>query len=249
MKRIGTTGLICIALALITTGTAEAQIPDEFTNLEVLPKEISRPELISIMRNFAGGLGVRCSHCHVGPDNLAGMDFATDELAAKKTAREMMRMVNTINSGTLAKIETGRETRAEVSCRTCHRGLTLPLPIDSILETRIAEDGLEKAIATYREMRTEHYGSDAYNFSTTPLNSLAERLARAEQIPEAVALLQLNLEYQPDDAYTHLLLGQIHAAAGEIDKAIASTKEALRRDPENAFAKRVLQRLAPDKEE
>jgi hypothetical protein len=38
---------------------ALAQIPTKFTNLEVLPKDIPRAELIATMRGFAGALGVR----------------------------------------------------------------------------------------------------------------------------------------------------------------------------------------------
>jgi thioredoxin reductase len=41
------------------------QIPDKFTNLKVLPKDISKQELQSTMRGFAFALGVRCEHCHV----------------------------------------------------------------------------------------------------------------------------------------------------------------------------------------
>jgi len=54
--------------ALLTASPARAEIPDEFTNLEVLPEDITRGELVSIMRGFAGALGVRCNHCHVGED-------------------------------------------------------------------------------------------------------------------------------------------------------------------------------------
>jgi hypothetical protein len=65
--------------------------PQAFTNLKVLPKEIPRAELVATMRGFAGALGVRCTHCHVGPDDLQGMDFATDEKPAKQVARTMLR--------------------------------------------------------------------------------------------------------------------------------------------------------------
>ena len=49
--------LLCLALP------ATAQIPDSFDNLQVLPGDISKPELMDIMRQFAGDLGVRCNHC------------------------------------------------------------------------------------------------------------------------------------------------------------------------------------------
>ena len=73
-------GLALVILSVAIAPVA-AQIPDEFTNLKVLPKEISRRELVSIMRGFAGALGVRCKHCHVGenPDSFEGYDFASDD--------------------------------------------------------------------------------------------------------------------------------------------------------------------------
>src|SRR5258708_32455280 len=49
--------------ALLLTGTpAAAQFPDKFTNLKVLPKDISKHEMESTMRSFAFALGVRCDH-------------------------------------------------------------------------------------------------------------------------------------------------------------------------------------------
>ena len=114
--------MACRALPLCLTfvcclvsipAAAPAQIPDEFTNLELLDPEISKSDLIGTMRNWANGLGVRCNHCHVGPDNLQGMDFATDEKAAKRTARRMLVMSRGINGDLLADLPTVDEgTRA-----------------------------------------------------------------------------------------------------------------------------------------
>ena len=84
MHRSSLTILIC----LVVSGFAVAQIPDEFSNLEVLPKDIGKRVLIERMRGFALGLGVRCAHCHVGnPDgSLDGMDFASDEKATRRSS-------------------------------------------------------------------------------------------------------------------------------------------------------------------
>src|SRR5688500_19371611 len=37
----------------------------EFKNLQVLPPDITRDQLMATMRSFTRGLGVRCNHCHV----------------------------------------------------------------------------------------------------------------------------------------------------------------------------------------
>ena len=78
---------VLVALALATS--AAAQIPDQFTNLKVLPKDIAKGELVSLMREFSGALGVRCGHCHVGESatSLEGFDFAADDKEPKRVAR------------------------------------------------------------------------------------------------------------------------------------------------------------------
>ena len=125
--------LIAVAVVLVAGAAddASAQIPDEYTNLQVLPKEIKKGELVGIMRGVAGALGVRCNHCHVGPDNLQGMDFATDEKPTKKTARLMMRMVHDINKKYLEGRETDRPAVVEVKCATCHHGVDVPRAIEA----------------------------------------------------------------------------------------------------------------------
>lgn len=243
---IGTSALALIVVAALAPGDAHAQIPDEFTNLKVLPEDTSKRELVDLMRGFAGGLGVRCNHCHVGPDNLEGMDFATDEKPAKKTARAMMKMVNAINNEHLAGIESERASRVEVRCRTCHRGLELPQPIEEVVAQRIEIDGLAAALTAYRELRDEHHGDGAYDFSPRPLNLLAERLGRMEKLDEAVALIETNIEFHPDDPFSRMLIGGVFAARGEDEKAIAALQKALELDPENSWAKRQLAALEGD---
>src|SRR5262245_44735836 len=51
-----------------------------YKNLKVLPKDISRDQLISNMKFFAQSLGVRCVHCHVGEADkpLSTFDFAAE---------------------------------------------------------------------------------------------------------------------------------------------------------------------------
>lgn len=114
-------GLQCLLLC----GAAVAQVYDNPRNLQVLPAEIGADELRDTMKSFFFGTGLRCSSCHVGEEGqpLTTYDFASDERELKQTARQMLRMVNAINTEHLAHL--GPE-RAEVSCATCHRGERLP---------------------------------------------------------------------------------------------------------------------------
>src|SRR5437879_11861798 len=81
--------------------------PDSFTNLKVLPKNIDQRTLITTMRGFAQGLGVRCTYCHVGPHEDAPLDsvaFAKDDKRTKRVARVMMHMVMHINGEHLTDV-------------------------------------------------------------------------------------------------------------------------------------------------
>ncbi|HYX52316.1 MAG TPA: c-type cytochrome [Candidatus Limnocylindrales bacterium] len=231
---------VCVVLFSIAS---LGQIPDKFTNLQVLPKDISKSELTGIMRNFAGDLGVRCGFCHVGgdPNTLQGVNFSSDESDKKKTARAMMRMVKTINQDYVQKL--GKTPAATVSCVTCHRGMNEPQTIDSVVQQTMAHDGIEAAIAKYRTLRTENYGNGKYDFSDLPLNKLGESLLQADKIKEARAILELDTEFNPQSAWGTYLLGVAHEADGDKEKARADFQKALELNPKNGMAKRHLTAL------
>jgi hypothetical protein len=69
------------------TAVATAQFPEKFTNLQILPKDISRADLQSTMRGFAFALNVRCNHCHVEKmeGKMVQLDFPADDKETKKT--------------------------------------------------------------------------------------------------------------------------------------------------------------------
>jgi len=102
--------------------------PEKPENLQVLGEEYTGRRLGGMMRQFIIGLGVRCEHCHVGEAGkpLGSFDFVSDENPNKNRAREMLRMVADIK-GHLAKIDPSGASRVEISCNTCHRGLTRPI--------------------------------------------------------------------------------------------------------------------------
>lgn len=233
--------------ALLAAPPAWAQIPDTYKNLTVLPKEITKGELVGRMREIAGSLGVRCNHCHVGPENLQGMDFASDEKPTKRTARVMMKMVEEINGKLLKPIETGRTETTRVRCVTCHRGVTVPKYIDEIVEQAIQSKGVEAALTEYRELRKKYYGSAAYDFSPGPLNVIVERLGGQQKLDDAFAVARANIELNPTAAYPQLVLARLHLARGEKEQAIAAVRKAVEIEPDNAWAKKQLDELtAPD---
>jgi hypothetical protein len=96
---------------------------------------------------------------------------------------------------------------------------------------------------TYRALRQRYYGRDAYDFSEFSLNSAALRVARANRYDDAFALLRLNEEMFPAASSTPLFRGNIHALRGETAAAVASLREAIRRDSTNMEARGRLRDL------
>jgi hypothetical protein len=103
------------------------------TNLQVLPKEFTRQQVVQVMQQFTMGLGVTCNYCHVemagaqpGANGQIPLDAASDDKQAKKTARVMMKMVGDINNTLGSQIGKPASDVVKVQCVTCHRGASVP---------------------------------------------------------------------------------------------------------------------------
>jgi tetratricopeptide (TPR) repeat protein len=241
MRHISGACLILSVVLLALSAGATAQIPDKFTNLQVLPKDTSKADLVSIMRNYAGDLGVRCGFCHAGgdPNTLQGVNFASDDNEKKKTARLMMRMMQSINQDHLSKLA----SKPQVTCMTCHRRNSDPRTIDAVLAESINKDGPGAAVALYRKLKTENYGNGKYDFSDIPLNQLGESLLDSDKPKEATAVLELDAELNPDSAWGRYLLGVAHSTDGDKEKARVDFQKALQLNPKNSMAKKRLDDL------
>jgi len=97
-------------------------------NLQVLPKDMARPQVLQIMQAFTAGLGVTCNHCHVfnGPGDPMN-DFAGDTKPQKNMARAMMRMVGDMNAKVPEAVAKPADQAARVTCAMCHRGAATPV--------------------------------------------------------------------------------------------------------------------------
>jgi hypothetical protein len=93
-------------------------------NLQVLPKDWTTQQVQQFMRTFTAGLGVECSHCHVGTPQ----ERAKDDKPEKATARKMIKMMMAINADFLKDVgEPAAAGANKVTCYTCHRGALKPL--------------------------------------------------------------------------------------------------------------------------
>ena len=222
-----------------------AQIPQKFENLQVLPKDIPRDSLIQTMRRVTLSLGVRCNYCHTGGDgqSLQGMDFKSDEKPAKKKARFMFAMTDTINRVTLAGLPERAEPAIRVQCVTCHRGSPLPRTLAATLVDVDEKLGVDSAIARYRTLRETSLESGRYDFGEQSLSETARTLSQHGKGADAVRILELNAEIHPTSPQVDMELADAYAKNEDKDKAIARYRALLEKQPNNPVAKRALQQL------
>jgi hypothetical protein len=218
--------------------------PDSLLNLKVFPKSTPVMDLVGTMRNFALGLGVRCQFCHVGEEGkpLGTFDFASDEKRTKKVAREMIRMVQEINRR-LDTLPERKQDGLQVSCITCHRGVSRPVPLFTIMVDAATAAGADSAVRAYRALRQEYHGRDAYDFGESSLNIAAFRLGRAGKFEEAFALLRLNEELFPGSSGMYVFRGNVSLMRGDTVAAAAAYREAIRRDSTNGEARGRLRNI------
>ena len=213
--------------------------PDSLINVKVIPKNTPVEQVVGMMRNFAAGLGVRCPYCHVGQEGqpLAQFDFAKDEKRTKLTARQMMRMVEEVNRRLDTLPEHAHMTsHVEVTCKTCHRGVSRPMPLEQLIQETAQTSGADSATRAYRALRERYYGRAAYDFGEPTLDIAAFRLARGGKFDEAFAVLRLNEELFPTSSSLAVFRGNINLLKGDTAAAIAAFREAVRRDSTNGEA-------------
>jgi tetratricopeptide (TPR) repeat protein len=231
-------GLVAVLLGLAGGGVrATAQIPTEYTNLQILPEDITRPEIVGIMRGYASALGVRCNFCHTVSASLQGPndDFASDQKATKRKARVMMAMVERINSELLAELPDRGSPEVAVSCATCHGGIQRPISIqEEVLEVN-RTDGVEAAVARYRELREQYFGRRAYDFGVPPLNGLGERLTAEGDYAAAIGVLEMAVELFPKSPQTLYTLAQAHERNEDPESALGVYRMILDLDPSVPF--------------
>ena len=95
------------------------------TNIKALPKDITGDDLIKLMHQYEGDLGVECQFCHARNAETKRNDFPSDANPLKEKARVMIKMTEEINTKNLAQLVDHKPADA-VTCGTCHRGMAQP---------------------------------------------------------------------------------------------------------------------------
>jgi photosynthetic reaction center cytochrome c subunit len=116
----GMFGFAVAAIGARQSGSNPPLAPAKYKNIQVLT-DVPADQLEAAMRYVAAATGRVCTDCHVqDPSAPAGWAPERDDKPLKKRAREMMRMVRTINAGSFG---------VTITCGTCHQGRNQPSPL------------------------------------------------------------------------------------------------------------------------
>jgi photosynthetic reaction center cytochrome c subunit len=246
MLRSALVRLLVLALA---PGTLAAQAPgkwppDSLINLKVFPKNTPVGDLVGQMRNITGALGVRCHYCHEGEEGtpLPQTNFAGDKKRPKVVARQMLRMVQEIN----ARLDTIPErpaAKVEVTCRTCHRGVSRPIPLSQVVIEAALAAGADSGLRAYQALRDKYYGRDAFDFGEASLNIAAFRVGREKKIDDALTILDYNEKLFPNSSGMSVFRGNILLMKADTAGAVTAFREAIKRDSTNGEARGRLRDL------
>lgn len=249
------TRLSCLVLAtfVISASTAGAQQPPAggqraggpppMTNLQILPKDSSREQVLTTMAAFTAALGVQCNYCHVQEGRGGRNDMAADEKPTKKAARAMMLLARDINTKLPEALGKSADATTRVGCATCHRGIPIPKQITDIMTEAAAGGGATAGIAKFKELREKFYPGQSYDFGETTMLTMSQRANTAGKADDALAYLQANVEYWPKSVRTYSAMAQLKTAKGDKAGAIAAIEKVLEIDPNNAQAKAQLENL------
>jgi len=145
--KLGAILIIAVIVTLGASSNSEKKVPGNFKNLKVLPQDISKDALDSIMETFTLSLGVRCGFCHARKSDTTqrGLDFASDAKDEKTIARHMWKMTEYLNTNNFNfNNSTKPDTIHTIICYTCHRGMKEPSSANLMPDFKKLEEEREK---------------------------------------------------------------------------------------------------------
>lgn len=214
-------------------------------NLQLLPDSISGNELRQQMVSFSQSLGVRCWYCHDDSKGqaLGEIDFASDKKPQKQIAREMLKMVRTINNTHISNVKKINNLASNVSCLTCHRGYSKPQHLHQVLLESYNNGGISAALKKYDELKEQYYGSFTFDFGEKSLNTFGYQLMLKNNLEDALNIFKLNAELFPESYNVFDSLGEIYMKIGNSKLSEINYKKSLELNPRNENAKKAIEKL------
>ena len=160
----------------------------------------------------------------------------------KDIALAMMAMTRDLNAKVQAATGKSTNEATRVECVTCHRGVAIPQPLSAIILRTVAEKGGAAAAEQYRDLRKQYYSRATYDFSEDALLQMVQRVVQGRP-DDAIVLLRMNLEFNPQSAKTYALLGFAYTRKVDDASAITNLQKSLELDPTNAMARGQLEQL------
>ena len=188
------------------------------------------------MQEVAQALGVRCEYCHSAPRGSGQAE------PKKDIALAMMAMTRELNAKVQAATGKPANEATRVECVTCHRGVAIPQPLSAIILRTVAEKGGVAAVEQYRDLRKQFYSRATYDFSEDALLAMVQRVVQGRP-DDAIALLRMNLEFNPQSAKTYALIGFAYTRKVDDASAITNLQKSLELDPTNAMVRGQLEQL------
>ena len=188
------------------------------------------------MQTVTQALGVTCSYCHTAERGSGQPE------PKKDIARAMMAMTRDINAKIEAAVGAPSTPLTEVECITCHRGVAIPRQLGDILTQTLKNQGVEAAIAQYKDLRSRYYGSAAYDFGDATMINIAQPIA-TRRPDDALALLNAQLEFNPKSAKTLTAIAYAYTRKLDDESAIKYLEKALEIEPENGQVQGQLEQL------
>ena len=126
---------------------------EKYEDIQVL-KDLQADQILVTMHYFSAALGSECSGCHQANRATGDYDFAATT-RSKSTAREMIKMVEAVNSA---------NPDFKINCGTCHQGHERPAglqPASMLTSDEIMQSNLQAAATTLRAMSPQPSGPGA----------------------------------------------------------------------------------------
>jgi tetratricopeptide (TPR) repeat protein len=188
------------------------------------------------MEEISQALGVHCDYCHSAPRGSGQPE------PKKEIARAMMAMTRELNVKVQEATGKPANETSRVECVTCHRGVAIPQPLSAIVLRSVVEKGGAAAVDQYRDLRKQFYGRATYDFSEDALLEIVQRVVQGRP-DDAIALLRMNLEFNPQSAKTYALLGFAYTRKVDDASAITNLQKSLDLDSTNAVVRGQLEQL------